>query len=71
MGMVFAKGEIELQGFMREFQYQIYWGARSNTQRNVYTDLMYQVLNGFANRNALSTADKFALATLTEKTLKE
>ena len=70
MGRIFAKSEIQYQGFDREFNLNIYWWARDTQKRYIYTELMQKVLYQYSTRDKLSTQDRFVLATLTEKTLK-
>ncbi len=71
MGKVFAKGEITYLSFDREFNLNIYWGAKNIRQRQVFLELMTQVLYQYPKWDTLTTVERFTLADLTEKTLKE
>lgn len=70
MWRIFAKSEIQYQGFDREFNLNIYWWIRDTQKRYVYSELMQKVLYQYSTRDKLSTQERFTLATLTEKTLK-
>ncbi len=71
MGKVFAKSEIQYKWFEKEFNLNIYWWARDSEKRFVYLGLMSETLYQYWNREKLSTQERFALAMLTEKTLKQ
>ncbi len=71
MGRVFAKSEIQYKWFEKEFNLNIYWWARDTQKRYIYLGLMSEILYQYSNREKLSTQERFALATVTEKTLKQ
>lgn len=71
MWKVFGKSETSPELFEKEIRSNAYIWARDSKKKSQYQALMTQLLYQYQKRDILSINEKFALADLTEKALKE